>query len=54
MLKGKCKKWEQKYEIVYEGLFLNTFFVEINPTIIAAKKLAVMSMLVGLVFFYLV
>ena len=54
MLKGKCKKWDQKYEIVYEVLCLPTFFEEMNPTIIAAKKLAVMSMLLGLVFFYLV
>ena len=51
MLKGKCKKWEQKYEIVYEVLCLLTFFEEMNPTIIAAKKLAVMSMLLGSVFF---
>ena len=52
MLKGKCKKWEQKYEIVYEGLCLHTFFGEMNPTIIAAKKLAVMSIVVRLSIFF--
>ena len=52
MLKGKCKKWEQKYEIVYERPCLSTFFGEMNPTNFAAKKLAVMSMLAGSVFLY--
>jgi hypothetical protein len=54
MLMGKCKKWEQKYEIVYEGLCLNTFFGEMNPTNFAGKKLAVMSKLAGSVFLDLV
>ncbi len=47
MLKGKCKKWVQKYEIVFEVLCLHTFFGEINLTNFTAKKWAVMSMLAG-------
>ena len=35
MLKGECKKWEQKYEIVYDGQNLNTFLGEMSPLNIA-------------------
>ncbi|GIT02956.1 MAG: hypothetical protein CM1200mP28_02150 [Deltaproteobacteria bacterium] len=38
MLKGKCKKWEQKYEIVYEGLCFKTFFGKMNPKILLPKN----------------
>ena len=54
MLKGKCKKWVQKYEIAFEGLCLHTFFGEMNTTNIAAKKLVVISTLVCAEFLYLV
>ena len=39
MLKVDCKKWEQKYEIVYDRQNLNTFFGEMNPSNIACVEI---------------
>ena len=49
MLKEKCKKWEQKYETVYDDLNFITFFQDMSPKTFAAIEIGSNSvrMIVG-------